>query len=102
MTKEDPMKHIRQHELKSLRDHINGHAKAVNECSMITIRHHAQGIGEGIGNLGYGTYIKDDTQKREYDFLIETYNMFSDTIRLCNCKKRQKTGATKANKRYIR
>ena len=90
MTEEDPMKHIRQNELKSLREHINGYAKAVNECSMIMVRHHAQGIGEAIGNLGHGTYIKDKTQKKEYDFLIDTYDMFSDTIRLCNCTKKIK------------
>ena len=87
MPEEDPMKHTRQNDLKSLREHINGYAKAVNECSMIMVRHHAQSIGESIGNLGHGIYIKDDTQKREYDFLIDTYDMFSDTIRLCNCTK---------------
>ena len=88
MEEEDSMKQIRQNQLKSLREHINGYAKAVNECSMIMVRHHAQGIGESIGDLGHGAYIKDDTQKREYDFLIDTYDMFSDTIRLCNCNKR--------------
>ena len=85
---EDPMKQIRHNELKSLREHINGYAKAVNECSIIMVRHHAHGIGECIGNLGHGTYIKDDIQKKEYNFLIDTYDMFSDTIRLCTCNKR--------------
>ena len=84
----DPTKDIRQKELTHLKEHINGYAKAVNECSMIGVRHHVQGIGEYIGILGHGTHLKDDIQKREYDFLVDTYEMFSDTIRLCNCKKK--------------
>jgi len=86
---EDPMKDIRQKELGHLKEHINGYTKAVNDCSMILVRHHAQGIGEYIGILGHGANLKDETQKKEYNFLVDTYEMFSDTIRLCTCKKRQ-------------
>lgn len=89
MAEEDPIKHIRQKELGHLKEHLNGYAKAVNECNITMIKHHVQGIGEYIGTLGHGAYLKDETQKREYEFLIDTYDMFSDTIRLCDCKKRQ-------------
>ena len=85
---EDPIKDMRQKELGHLREHINGYSKAVQECSMIMVRHHAQGIGEYMGILGHRANLKDEKHKKENHFLVDTYEMFSDTIRLCNCKKR--------------
>lgn len=86
MTEENIADVTVQHKLRGLRDEIMEFAKSANNCSIIMTNHHSQNVGETIGLLGNGMLIKDKTQRKEYNVLVETYNQFAGKLLLCDCK----------------
>jgi hypothetical protein len=78
---------LRKKGLDRLRVHIMDFAKAANDCSIIAVNYESHAVGEYMGSLGFGAWLKDRDQKREYDSLVETYSRFTDKLHTCRCNK---------------